>query len=65
MNFLITRYQYVFFAFIALVVLGCGNQADEKRTYSPDFVHENVTPDVFEIGIGYIKENANKDKPFF
>ena len=36
-----------------------------KGLIAPDFVHEDVTPNFFRRGIEYIKENANKDKPFF
>ncbi|MCK0156293.1 arylsulfatase [Cellulophaga sp. F20128] len=32
---------------------------------SPDFVHTDVTPNFFRRSFNFIKENANKDKPFF
>ncbi len=36
-----------------------------KGFTSPDFIHEDVTPNFFRRGIKYIKENANNEKPFF
>ncbi|MCK0156294.1 arylsulfatase [Cellulophaga sp. F20128] len=32
---------------------------------SPDFVHTDVTPNLFRRSFKFIKENANNDKPFF
>lgn len=36
-----------------------------KGLTSPDFVHEDVTPNFFRRGIKYIKEKAKHEKPFF
>lgn len=36
-----------------------------KGPTSPDFVHEQVTTNFFNKGIKYVKEKANKDRPFF
>jgi arylsulfatase A-like enzyme len=32
---------------------------------SPDFIHEEVTPNFFERSLQYIQNKANQDKPFF
>lgn len=32
---------------------------------SPDFDHEKVTPNFFELSIAYIQEQAKEEKPFF
>ena len=36
-----------------------------KGLTSDDFVHEDVTPNFFRRAISYVKENSNKEKPFF
>ncbi len=36
-----------------------------KGPASPDFVHEDVTPNFFRKAEKYIKENSNKKEPFF
>lgn len=36
-----------------------------KGLTSPDFIHEDVTPNFFRRGIRYIQEKANMDNPFF
>ncbi len=36
-----------------------------KGPTSPDFVHEDVTPNFFRKAIGFVNENASKKKPFF
>jgi arylsulfatase A-like enzyme len=36
-----------------------------KGPTSPDFVHEDVTPNFFRRSISYIQNNSKKDKPFF
>jgi len=36
-----------------------------KGPTSPDFIHEDVTPNFFRRSVKYIKEHANKKQPFF
>ncbi|UOY04940.1 arylsulfatase [Muricauda sp. SCSIO 64092] len=36
-----------------------------KGPTSNDFIHEDVTPNFFRRGIQYIREQANRDEPFF
>lgn len=36
-----------------------------KGLTAPDFVHEEVTPNLFRRGINYVKEQANGSNPFF
>ncbi|GJM33555.1 MAG: arylsulfatase [Saprospiraceae bacterium] len=36
-----------------------------KGPTSPDFIHEEVTPNFFNMAIAYTKQSATADKPFF
>ncbi|WP_431125772.1 sulfatase family protein [Flagellimonas flava] len=36
-----------------------------KGPTSKDFIHDDVTPNFFRRGIKYVKEQSNKEKPFF